>query len=503
MGAAEQELARTQDVDPGAFAQGARDFDHLEQTANDLDTTASSLRNIGSDLGVTGDGADAAWDEFSTLARDINTRADAFVQVAQAARTAHAALRDARTEYTSLPPGDIDGSTKALLIGGGSILGPAGTLTGVAATEFLGRQKAAEREDEAAAALRRLENAMTAAKQAVPVVSAPRGEREIPTPTPTPTPGDTGDGPGTRPYAPTGTGPGGGGPVGSVPTSGPSSVGTYVAPVNGQHGSSIVGIGPVTVGEPIVYEGAPVDETGGETGSTSGGGSADGDVTGVAPGTGPGVGGPAQGGLGGNGLGGAGGGTGGAVAGGLAVGGAAVGVAGLGRGLGGGGLGGGLASTTGGKLGAAGTGLGAGSGGRLVGGGSGAVGAIPTSGPGLAGSGGGAGQGATLGSRAAAGASGVPGGASTLAQGGATNGAAGAAGGGRGAMMAGGMPMSGTGAGQQSGRKRRGAGYLTPDLGLEDDATPSAMGSGARAGDRSAVPAQEAAETVEVDDDAW
>ena len=99
-------------------------------------------------------------------------RADQFTQAAAAARVAHAAVQDAKKAYETLPEGDIDGWQKAALVGGGSILGPVGTLTGIVAVDFLGDQKAAEREEKAQRALNTLEKRMATAQSDLPVVEA-------------------------------------------------------------------------------------------------------------------------------------------------------------------------------------------------------------------------------------------------------------------------------------------------------------------------------------------
>ena len=111
---------------------------------------------------------------------------------------------------------------------------------------------------------------------------------------------------------------------------------------------------------------------------------------------------------------------------------------------------------------------------------------------------GGAGIGASASARAA-GAMGstMLGGPVVNGQGGATPGQTGAQAGGRGMM---GAPMGGGAAGGSSKSRRHGAGYLAPDIDIEDEARPVALGPAARAGSRDQLPDQ----TPEPDtDDEW
>lgn len=86
MNHAEAELAKTQQLGASALSQGASDTHDLARTAVTLDETATTLRNIAADIGMTGDGADAAWTAFTAMATTLNTQADALTQAAGAGR---------------------------------------------------------------------------------------------------------------------------------------------------------------------------------------------------------------------------------------------------------------------------------------------------------------------------------------------------------------------------------------------------------------------------------
>ena len=53
-------LALTQQLAANAASQADRDAAQVDQTAKSLEVTAKELRSMASDLGITGNGADAA-----------------------------------------------------------------------------------------------------------------------------------------------------------------------------------------------------------------------------------------------------------------------------------------------------------------------------------------------------------------------------------------------------------------------------------------------------------
>lgn len=459
---ASDELAKTETQLAHYYAHlSSGDADQVHRLAADLEETAADLKRIAADLGVEGTSADAAGEAFVRVVKEMRSRADEFTAAANVASNAYAAVLRARDAYQALPAGSIDATLRsAIVVGGRVVAGPVGELVGDAAVDFLDGSAARAREEKAEKALTRLTSEMELARAYLPEVVAPRdveGATETididslfgtssgsgePGPYPRPrTPGTV---------IPGGSGSGGGG--GSTPTVPP----VVVADPDGPKP-------PGGGGEDNPSTDNPTDNPGTDDKDPGDDGSADGDTTGDDGST---VKNPTGGGgVGGTGGGTGGGGAGGLLGGGLAIGGAAAGAIGLGRGLGlgAGGLGGGAAGMGG---------IG------MAGGAGGAGGAAGGRGAGLAGS--------RTGGMAAAGTS-------------TTGGAAGS----RGAGMVGGGGASAGGAGGASKKRRRGgAGYLGPDIDIEDDAEVVELGAGARAGGRGSVTV--AAEVMDdIDDETW
>src|SRR5665648_410791 len=76
MAKSSDQLALTQQLAANAASQADRDAEQVDKTAKSLEVTAKELRSMASDLGITGNGADAAWEEFNTLAKALVVRAD-------------------------------------------------------------------------------------------------------------------------------------------------------------------------------------------------------------------------------------------------------------------------------------------------------------------------------------------------------------------------------------------------------------------------------------------
>ena len=468
------------------FQPAGHEADTALRTSEQLDQTAGALKRVAADLGMTGDGADAAWEEFAVVARLLQARADDFARVAKVTQLADSAMAKAQAAYQELPDGDLAPWQKAAIAGGGMVVaGPAGAVTAGVAAEIWGNEREQQREAEAKAALAALTQQMHAAQSAMP---------EVPPPPKTgPDDNDSYDRDPVPPTVPDDTStwlP----PLGQGPGSGPGGPGTYTPTgvVSGLDPIRSNGIptwdpsdprdpdGPRNTGDPRDPDdrnpddprnpGDPETPVTGDPRNpfpdgSDGRGSADGDMTGTVPGGS----GSSTGGYGGSGHGAGGhGGAGGALAGSMAIGGAALGAARLGRG--------GAAGARGGLLG----GLGSG---------------------GLGGAGGSGDGGSGLGARTGSGLGGSTS-SSGLVPGASTSGAAGAGAGGRAGATSGMMPMGGSGAAGSSSKGRRGpGGYLAPDIEVEDEAGRTDLGKGARAGSRGqrAAPVEE----LPVDDETW
>lgn len=464
---ASHELAKTETQLAHYYAHvSSGDADRVEALAADLDETATTLSRIAGDLGIEGTSADAAWEAFDAVVRDMRMRADEFTAAASAARTAYDSLMRAKAAYQELPAGAIDGAIRtAITVGGRAVAGPTGELVGDAAVDFLDGLASQARETAAARALGTLSSEMVAARSDLPAVQVPNFTADVTGPVDIDSlfaPGGGGSAPPSSPRPPrtvlSPTAPGGGGAV-SDPATPPGTGGPVLPPTGDPTGGPDLppGNDDASSDDPMTPY-VPLDPPDGDGGAGGGGG---------VGGGGGGIG----GGTGGSGISG---GAGGVLGGGLAIGGVAAGALGLGRGglgLGAGGLG------TAGGAGAAGMGM--------VGGAGGAGGAGGRGG-GLAG-----GRGSGLaGSRS-----------SGLAAGGSST--TGGAAGGRGAAMAGGAGGAGGGAGSASKKRRRGgAGYLGPDVEIEDDAEVVDLGAGARAGGRGAGAVVAEVDDL-IDDDTW
>jgi len=476
---AERRLALTQHVSGGAFSQGSEDSVGLFKTVDDLTATAKSLRDIGSELGMTGRAADAAWDKLGGLASQLDGHSMALWNIATIARRAQDALWAAKTRSTTLPDGDISPVEKGAIMAASLIIPLVGPALGVAEISHLGEEKARARAAAAQEALNLLNRQMNEAAADLARVTVPSnppstGRRSVSTDDPlllTPSESSTSTATGT---ARRGTYGGSSPSTWSSPgdTSGVSPApvsydpGPAYSPPAGGGGNPAPVTGPGIGGYNPPPSSAVSDGTvtGIVPGSTSGPvttftGSGTGNVWGATSSAGQGA-------------------SGGALAGGMAVGGAALGAAGLGRG----------------------GGLGSGGAGAAIGSTSGRFGVASGAGSARAGS-----SGFGAGSRAGStsGLSGTSG--SGLAGGSSSASASGAAAGTRAGATSGGMPMGGGGAGgagSSKSRKAGGGGYLAPDLDIADDAAPVALGPGARAGSRSSLPVF-APEAVETDPDAW
>ncbi|WP_149203954.1 hypothetical protein [Actinotalea subterranea] len=475
-----------------SFTPAIKDTSAVLSTAQTLDAAAADLRRIAGDLGMTGISADAGWEEFVAVAKDLNTRADEFTKAAKVAEKAEAAVERAQQAYADLPSGDLEPWQKVAIAGGGMVVaGPAGAVTGAVAAEIWGNEREKEREAAAQKALAALEQDLQSAATAMPTPASSRvthrgrdGDDA----------GDDAGSDGTTP--PDGTRP----PVYPMPSPNPwNPDGPSV--ITGPHEmGDLISLDPVatdnpTWNHPDVDTPTTPDWTNVAIDPnpwTPGDGNADGDVTGTVPGgSGNGTGGAGTG-VGGSGYGAGYGGAGGALAGGVGIGGAALGAAALGRGMRGilGGAGSGSAGGVGG-------GAGAGSGGR---GGTGlGAGSLGSS----AGRSGTAGAGLGAGARTGSGLGGTTSGQSGLVAGSSTTGAAnGSAAGGRATGMAGGMGGGGGAAGGSSkSRRGSGGGYLAPDVDIDDEPGTTALGAGARAGSRGQARVEAA--PVEIDDESW
>ena len=329
---ASDELAKTETQLAHYYAHvSSGDAERVESLAAELEETARALDYIAGDLGVEGPSADAAWEAFHAVVRDMRVRADEFTAAANVARAAYSSLMRAKAAYQELPAGSIGGGLRsAILEGGRTVAGPVGELVGDAAVDFLDGFAARAREDAAERALATLTSEMAASRGDLPQVRAPQvPEGPItpidinslfgdPTPNPWPTPSPT---PYPRTRQPITSVPGGQG------TGGEGGGGTVVLPPGadpdgpGGTGGDTDEQDPST-GDPKTGKPDPQNPTSGtdpkdkptDPGSTT-------------------IGGGGVGGSGGDGTGFLGG-AGGLVGGGLALGGAAVGAVGLGRALG-------------------------------------------------------------------------------------------------------------------------------------------------------------------------
>ncbi|MCU1433118.1 MAG: hypothetical protein JWP95_2223, partial [Actinotalea sp.] len=362
-------LGQTQHVSSSDLSTTLADSYQVDGVATSLDQTAASLRTISSDLGITGDGADAAWDQFTLIAQELNKQADHFTKAATVARSAQEAVQTAKAAYEALPSGDLEWWQKAAVAAGGMVVaGPAGAVTGAVAAEIWGNEKEREREEAARRALDALTLSMSDASLGLPDPGHRYPEPSSPD-VPAPTPRSTPPGPGpVTPFGPGGPG-GPGGPTTGVRPDGDRGelVPVYTGPDGPLDPEPVpeppVGPDPTIVDEPPpwpeptppiwpvppVHPTVPVPVDPYPSAGTSGHGSADGGVSGTVPGTGigTGIGGPRPA-FDGGGPGAGGSGAGGALAGGLGVGGAALGAVGLGRAGGRGGTLGGASATPGG-----------------------------------------------------------------------------------------------------------------------------------------------------------
>ena len=474
-----------------SFTPATKDTGAVLSTAQTLDAAAADLRRIAGDLGMTGTSADAGWEKFVGVAKELNVRADEFAKAAKVAEKAEAAVERAQQAYADLPSGDLEPWQKVAIAGGGMVVaGPAGAVTGAVAAEIWGNEREKEREAAAQKALAALENDFTSAAAAMPTprpltlkTNSDRWEGDDTDGSGDTTPPDT-----TRPPGYPLPGPNPWNPDGPSVITGPDDTG------------DLISLDPVptdnpTWNHPDVDTPTTPDWTDVAIDPnpwTPGDGNADGDVTGTVPGGGGNGTGGAGTGVGGSGYGAGYGGAGGALAGGVGIGGAALGAAALGRGMRG--ILGGAGSASAGGVGG---GAGAGAGGR---GGTGlGAGSLGSS----AGRSGTAGAGLGAGARTGSGLGGTTSGQSGLVAGSSTTGAAnGSAAGGRATGMAGGMGGGGGAAGGSSkSRRGSGGGYLAPDVDIDDEPGTTALGAGARAGSRGQARVEAA--PVEIDDESW
>lgn len=147
----------------GAPAQAHADAGQLGGVATALEELGATLKRLAGDLGIGGMSAQAARDGVASLATSVLGAADTADALGAAATRAAGALARARTEYETLPAGELTAAARQALIESGA--GP-GTSSIVAA-------RAAERERVATIALVTVGAAMDDAADRVRAV-APR-----------------------------------------------------------------------------------------------------------------------------------------------------------------------------------------------------------------------------------------------------------------------------------------------------------------------------------------
>ncbi|CAM5782722.1 hypothetical protein [Cellulomonas persica] len=187
-GPAARELAGALD---GAPAQAHADAGQLEGVATALEEVGATLRRLAGDLGIGGTSAQAARDGVASLAASVLGAADTADALGAAAARAAGALARARTDYETLPAGELTAAERQALIESGA--GPG--LSSIVAA------RAAERERVATTALATVGAAMDDASDRVRAVA----------------PGDAGTARGAAPDEPRDGRPGGASPVPVVP----------------------------------------------------------------------------------------------------------------------------------------------------------------------------------------------------------------------------------------------------------------------------------------------
>ncbi|WP_168216969.1 hypothetical protein [Cellulomonas sp. Y8] len=486
MGDKADQLRLTLDADLGTMTSTG---DALRRHAESAGRTATGIGNVASELGLDGDTAVAAEGRLAQVASNIQAMVTRLEQLESAATSARDAISRAQDAFHELPPGELSFAERAGITAAATVALPGvGTVTGLAASEILSRQREATREQEANAALNQLASDL----ELIQMDSTDRfGFEALDTSAhDTPSgPGSTG-GPGVRGVGPATSGSTGGSAGGSSGTVTTGSA-AIVSPTWHSPGAGVVGTEGGAGGTPSGSTGgghiSPGPNLGGG-GSGNGSGLGGGHVPGSGDGT------SSDGLIGGTIPGGSGSGGGAFLGGSGSSGGGANSLAGLGAG----GLAGGL-TIGGAALGGAGLN-------RLAAGGAGGMGGI--GGLGGAGSVGGLGAatGVPLGTvGAGTSGSGLSGSTSALVQGS----QAGAAGGGASGARAGGMmgaPMGGGGgAGAAKGSKRRGSGgLLAPDIDVEEGAERPDLGAAARAGGRDSLrSAAPVPGVVDDDQDDW
>lgn len=139
-GPAARELAGALD---GAPAQAHAGAGQLEAVVTALEEVGATLKRLAGDLGIGGMSAQAATDGVAGLATSVLGAADTADAIGAAAARAAGALARARTDYETLPVGELTAAERQALIESGA--GPG--ISSIAAA------RAAERERVAAAAL--------------------------------------------------------------------------------------------------------------------------------------------------------------------------------------------------------------------------------------------------------------------------------------------------------------------------------------------------------------
>lgn len=208
---AEEMLSRTvTQLPPPAAGVYSGDADRVEETAEQLEEIAQSLRSMAPDLGIKGASGDTGTEAFLIVMRELFERADEATAAARVARKAYRAVTDARARYQELPPGQIDANQRQHFIRGAQSIPVNGqALTGTQAVNFLDQQAARHREYQAQQILNDLNADMAEATNRLPEI---RGRHD--TGGFAPHPDSTPSGGSTRPYT---SGGGGSTGVGGVP----------------------------------------------------------------------------------------------------------------------------------------------------------------------------------------------------------------------------------------------------------------------------------------------